>query len=892
MREYKLVAVGGGGVGKSCLTIQLIQSHFVDEYDATIEDSYRKQCVIDDEVALLDVLDTAGQEEYSAMREQYMRTGEGFLLIYSITSRQSFEEVMTFQQQILRVKDKDYFPIILVGNKCDLEDERQVSRQEGEALAREFGCKSIETSAKHRINVDNAFYDMVREIRRHNKEMSVRSSLIPVWKPPVKKEPEPCAFEFNLNVPPKPSAPKPKTYVPTLAKGQLYRPLDSDSYEVRLLKLHPDYLDGKGPLRVSLEYASLIDPPEYIGLSYCWGDASKLSGAIIDIGERSSVEMKLTYNLAQALRALRPKKGNTWLWADALCINQEDLMERSQQVRLMRQIYSRAKEVVSWVPCDTWNPYGFGGYSRSKGDAIESLIKNKFDGKGTKAQSSTTAGKPGNGLVRGGWEVIQDFFSEPYWTRVWVIQEISMNPNAKVLCGEFEISWDDMVAALMMWKQNPDMAPLHQRAFLKAVHLAEFRDRFSAKREPIYLLDAMRWSYQTMATDPRDKIFGLLGLCHDSDTFVPVPNYKQPLEDIITDMSKRMMSLSRSLDLACFKGTSLSEISSSNLPSWTPNWINLWSGSSQSMTMHETRFSDWHRTYSFNPVLNDSTRSILKVKGVQSGTIYQLTSVMAQPSSEGQTIITLPMEPRAPWITATASLANKDSSLSRAKDKDLIVRDSVWQTLTMGLLPPEMTIEAAALCFSKLWTPEGCGAMHNLALIDWFDKNAWLQYMDWTLREWSQMKGRSSSRPPSPGGSWRFLKPRHNRSQITVEKEKTHSTIEQLNTFIDTLERVLKSGMRLSVMRGLDPTGEYIGMVPPRTRPLDQVWHIQGCSVPMVMREFGGNRGELSYEVIGAVHLHDRKKTFGAEERWIVGEMEDNAFMNTSKKVVQVLSLC
>lgn len=143
----------------------------------------------------MDVLDTAGQEEYSAMREQYMRTGEGFLLVYSITSRQSFEEIMTFQQQILRVKDKDYFPIIVVGNKCDLEKERAVSEEggfpgpasacrgrmwltvlsfftEGEALARQFGCKFIETSAKSRINVENAFYDLVREIRRFNKEMS------------------------------------------------------------------------------------------------------------------------------------------------------------------------------------------------------------------------------------------------------------------------------------------------------------------------------------------------------------------------------------------------------------------------------------------------------------------------------------------------------------------------------------------------------------------------------------------------------------------------------------------------------------------------------------------------------------------------------------------------
>jgi GTPase KRas protein len=61
------------------------------------------------------------------MREQYMRTGEGFLLVYSITSRESFEEIRTFQQQILRVKDKDIFPMVVVGNKLDLASERKVS---------------------------------------------------------------------------------------------------------------------------------------------------------------------------------------------------------------------------------------------------------------------------------------------------------------------------------------------------------------------------------------------------------------------------------------------------------------------------------------------------------------------------------------------------------------------------------------------------------------------------------------------------------------------------------------------------------------------------------------------------------------------------------------------
>ncbi|KAI8074613.1 ras-like protein 3 [Gongronella butleri] len=169
LREYKIVIVGGGGVGKSAITIQFIQSHFVDEYDPTIEDSYRKQCIIDQETALLDVLDTAGQEEYSAMREQYMRNGEGFVLVYSITSRLSFEEISTFYQQIRRVKDKDFFPTILVGNKSDLTADRVVPFQEGLDLARQFGCPFMETSAKQRVNVDECFYEVVREIRRMNR---------------------------------------------------------------------------------------------------------------------------------------------------------------------------------------------------------------------------------------------------------------------------------------------------------------------------------------------------------------------------------------------------------------------------------------------------------------------------------------------------------------------------------------------------------------------------------------------------------------------------------------------------------------------------------------------------------------------------------------------------
>ncbi|XP_076812366.1 ras-related protein R-Ras2-like [Clavelina lepadiformis] len=167
---YKLVVVGGGGVGKSALTIQFIQSYFVTDYDPTIEDSYRKQCVIDGKVAKLDILDTAGQEEFSAMREQYMRSGEGFLLVFSVADKLSFNEIHNFHRQILRVKDRDDFPMILVGNKCDLENPtRVVTQSEAKQMAKEFGVPYIETSAKLKINVEQAFYDLVRSIRESQK---------------------------------------------------------------------------------------------------------------------------------------------------------------------------------------------------------------------------------------------------------------------------------------------------------------------------------------------------------------------------------------------------------------------------------------------------------------------------------------------------------------------------------------------------------------------------------------------------------------------------------------------------------------------------------------------------------------------------------------------------
>ncbi|XP_023862499.1 LOW QUALITY PROTEIN: ras-related protein Ral-B-like [Salvelinus sp. IW2-2015] len=167
---HKVIMVGSGGVGKSALTLQFMYDEFVEDYEPTKADSYRKKVVLDGEEVQIDILDTAGQEDYAAIRDNYFRSGEGFLLVFSITEHESFTATAEFREQILRVKAEEVRFLLVVGNKSDLEDRRQVSVDEARAKAEEWGVQYVETSAKTRANVDKVFFDLMREVR--GKKMS------------------------------------------------------------------------------------------------------------------------------------------------------------------------------------------------------------------------------------------------------------------------------------------------------------------------------------------------------------------------------------------------------------------------------------------------------------------------------------------------------------------------------------------------------------------------------------------------------------------------------------------------------------------------------------------------------------------------------------------------
>ncbi|XP_048028680.1 ras-related protein Rap-1b-like [Megalobrama amblycephala] len=135
MREYKLVVLGSGGVGKSALTVQFVQGIFVEKYDPTIEDSYRKQVEVDGQQCMLEILDTAGTEQFTAMRDLYMKNGQGFALVYSITAQSTFNDLQDLREQILRVKDTE---------DVSLRENTHIKRKHREALCTQGNLAQIE----------------------------------------------------------------------------------------------------------------------------------------------------------------------------------------------------------------------------------------------------------------------------------------------------------------------------------------------------------------------------------------------------------------------------------------------------------------------------------------------------------------------------------------------------------------------------------------------------------------------------------------------------------------------------------------------------------------------------------------------------------------------------
>ncbi|ETE60694.1 GTP-binding protein Di-Ras1, partial [Ophiophagus hannah] len=162
--DYRVVVFGAGGVGKSSLVLRFVKGTFRDTYIPTIEDTYATS---------LQITDTTGSHQFPAMQRLSISKGHAFILVFSVTSRQSLEELRPIHQQIVQLKGGgEAFPIMLVGNKCD-ETQREVQTPEGEAVAKEWQCAFMETSAKMNYNVKELFQELLNLEKRRDMSLGI-----------------------------------------------------------------------------------------------------------------------------------------------------------------------------------------------------------------------------------------------------------------------------------------------------------------------------------------------------------------------------------------------------------------------------------------------------------------------------------------------------------------------------------------------------------------------------------------------------------------------------------------------------------------------------------------------------------------------------------------------
>jgi hypothetical protein len=344
----------------------------------------------------------------------------------------------------------------------------------------------------------------------------------------------------------------------TDVSGPLYTSLDSSVREIRLLNLHPG--EFTNDLVCSFIRGSIGHLVPYQALSYVWGSQEYKSPVTL-----AGHDWHVTPSLAAALRHLRSQKEPLTLWIDQLCINQEDDEERNSQVGLMRDIYAGAKRVLVWLGEST-------PVSDTAFDVLTRLDPSKFEDETATIAYDLLQRREFREWTRA---VITSIFFNPWWQRVWIIQEIAYAQDALVLCGARSTPWRTVSGIIKaIWSQcadiveeiEGDMGRTEPKSFIWQ-RLDKVRRKIQEGHQGIKAWDLILWFRYCQSTRPEDRVYALLGLCLDIKESGFKVDYKRPHHDTFTLFTKHMIDAERSLRWLSFAG---SEVVPAAQPSWCP----------------------------------------------------------------------------------------------------------------------------------------------------------------------------------------------------------------------------------------------------------------------------------------------------------------------------------
>ncbi|KAI0455653.1 heterokaryon incompatibility protein-domain-containing protein [Xylaria acuta] len=317
--------------------------------------------------------------------------------------------------------------------------------------------------------------------------------------------------------------------------------------EFRLVRL---FSKRMSTVKCEIVHSSLTDPPRYTAISYAWGDPDDKRS--IQMGD---INISIAVSLFGALDAVRKREEDILVWADALCIDQQNRDERSEQVQLMTEIYAKATQVAIWLgPSEN--------DSELAKDFLQDIIITENDPKEiTNLLLSRTRLRAVKAVVR--------LFQRDYWRRLWIVQEVFNANSIKVYCGDSTgLPWGVYKRAAHV--QSTDLTYSRVLAYEGPNSLLDLDSVNSLGEES--LLNVVRACRRKLTSEPRDRIFGVLGVLPEVVRQEFPVNYNLSVKEIYTNVVDFLLYATERLDVICESIHYPKQTSVTSLPSWVPDW--------------------------------------------------------------------------------------------------------------------------------------------------------------------------------------------------------------------------------------------------------------------------------------------------------------------------------
>lgn len=337
--------------------------------------------------------------------------------------------------------------------------------------------------------------------------------------------------------------------------------LDHSKDEVRIMRLLAGSPGSK--LECCLQVQSLAPAAEavsYEALSYVWADIPGKENLYVD-----GVHHEITANLASALAHVRYEHCDRLLWVDAICINQAHSVERGYQVRLMGTVYSRASGVLIWLGPETYD-------SAQALQDLETLSRDKHFKELDFYGHLDNDGRTWMSATAGRIDPLEHLLQRAYWSRIWVVQEIVRAKKATVICGYSSIAWEKCVKVRDNWSRhsrkccNAECGLMDPRMRRVMNWINSSWRMYQDTHDD--MLSRLNLTRKLDATDPRDKIFGVLGLVRDESAFLD-PDYKSEYPVVFRDWTTKLISTTQGLEVLLHTNYTLRQ---KDVPSWVPDW--------------------------------------------------------------------------------------------------------------------------------------------------------------------------------------------------------------------------------------------------------------------------------------------------------------------------------